>query len=48
MNTQPWFASLRRWLQSQRELNEFSRLSPRERRDLGITEYDIRWSQRRR
>ena len=38
---QPWQAALGRWLRRLRERDELSRLSERERRDAGITAYDI-------
>jgi uncharacterized protein YjiS (DUF1127 family) len=37
----PWQEILGRWLRRLRERDELSRLSERERRDAGITAYDV-------
>jgi uncharacterized protein YjiS (DUF1127 family) len=37
----PWRGALGRWLRRLRERDELSRLGERERRDAGITAYDV-------
>lgn len=47
MSTNPWFSGLRRWLREQREMSEVTSMSLRERRDAGISAYDLEWLRRR-
>ena len=43
----PWREALGRWLRRLRERDELGRLSERERRDAGITAYDVAFERRK-
>ncbi len=42
-DTTPWFGALRRWMRVQREISELVAMTPREKRDAQISDYDLRW-----